>query len=72
MTHAFLLIVYLGTKIVSQDMYFYSIDQCKYFAERLNKQPPVPNNKVSDDEPKFLSYTAVCAPKVVRPNNKIY
>jgi len=72
MIHAFLLIVYLGTKIVSQDMYFYDINQCKYFAERLNKQPPVPNNKVSDDEPKFLSYTAVCVPKVVKPNNKIY
>ena len=72
MTHAFLLVVYLGTKIVSQDMYFYSIDQCKYFAERLNKQPPVPNNRVGDDEPKFLLYTAVCAPKVVKPNNKIY
>jgi hypothetical protein len=72
MTHAFLLIVYLGTKIVSQDMYFYNIDQCKYFAERLNKQPPVPNNRAGEDEPKFLSYTAVCAPKVVKPNNKIY
>ena len=72
MIHAFLLIVYLGTKIVSQDMYFYDINQCKYFAERLNKQPPVPNNKVGDDKPKFLSYTAVCVPKVVKPNNKIY
>jgi hypothetical protein len=72
MTHAFLLIVYLGTKIVSQDMYFNDINHCKYFAERLNNQPPVPNNKVGDNEPKFLSYVAVCAPKVVKPNNKIY
>jgi hypothetical protein len=72
MIHVFLLTVYLGKQIISQDMYFNDIDRCKYFAERLNKQPPVPNRKSGEDEPKFVSYVAVCAPKVVKPNNKIY
>ena len=72
MTHAFLLMVYLGKQVISQDMYFKSIDNCLYYAERLNKQPPVPNRKSGEDEPKFVSYVAVCAPKVVKPNNKIY
>ena len=72
MMHAFLLMVYLGSRIESQDMYFQDIDRCKYFAERLNNQPPVPNRVAQEDVPKFLSYTAICVPKRVGKKTKIY
>tara|TARA_B110000444_G_C18380247_1_gene384495 strand:+ start:75 stop:299 length:225 start_codon:yes stop_codon:yes gene_type:complete len=68
MTHAFLLIVYLGQKIISNDMHFYSIDNCRYYAERLNKQPPVPNRRGGEDVPKTMSYTAVCEVKFIDPS----
>ena len=72
MMHAFLLIVYLGYRIESQDMYFQDIDRCKYFAERLNNQPGVPNRVAEKDAPKFLSYTAICVPKRIGNNTKVY
>lgn len=65
MTHTFLLIVYLGKNIINQDMYFRSIDSCKYYAERLNQQPAVPDRNAGDSEPKSKIYTAVCEPRKV-------
>ena len=70
--HAFLLMVYLGARVVSQDMYFQDIDRCKYFAERLNNQPGVPNPVAQEDAPRIISYTAVCVPKRVNKNTKLY
>ena len=73
MIHAFLLTVYLGQQVISKDMYFYNIDSCRYFAERLNKQPAVPNRRAGEDVPKTRSYVAVCEPSLVNPNRvKIY
>jgi hypothetical protein len=73
MTHTFLLIVYLGQKIINQDMYFNDIDRCKYFAERMNKQPAVPNRTAGEDVPKTRKYIAVCEPRKVDPSKtKIY
>lgn len=73
MTHVFLLMVYLGTQTVSQDMYFRDIDQCRYFAERLNNQPSVPNRTAGEDVPKTRSYIAVCEPRRVNPKTtKVY
>ena len=72
MMHAFLLIVYLGSRVVSQDMYFQDIDRCKYFAERLNNQPPVPNPVAQEDAPRIITYTAVCVPKRIGKNTKVY
>jgi len=72
MTHAFLLMVYLGKQAISQDMYFKNIDNCLYYAERLNKQPPVPNRAAEEDAPKRVSYTAVCVPKRIGGNQKVY
>lgn len=73
MTHVFLLMVYLGTQTVSQDMYFRDIDQCKYFAERLNNQPSVPNRTAGEDVPRTRSYIAVCEPRRVNPKTtKVY
>jgi len=71
MTHAFLLIVYLGQNIINQNMYFRSIDSCKYYAERLNKQPGVPNPRAGDGDPKTQFYTAVCEPRKVDPKKTI-
>ena len=54
-------------------MHFYSIDDCRYYAERLNKQPPVPNRVAGEDQPKTRAYAAVCEPKLVNPKRvKIY
>ena len=73
MTHAFLLIVYLGQQVISKDMYFRNIDDCKYLASRLNQQPPVPNRRAGEDIPKTRSYVAVCEPSLVNPKRvKIY
>ena len=72
MSHAFLLMVYLGARAVSQDMYFQDIDRCKYFAERLTNQPSVPNPVAQEDAPRFIKYTAVCVPKRIGKNTKVY
>lgn len=68
MTHTFLLLVYLGQQLIQQDMYFYDIDKCKYFAERMNKQPAVPNPRAGEDEPSMRKYIAVCEPRRVDPS----
>ena len=67
MIHAFLLTVYLGQQVISKDMYFRNIDDCKYFASRLNQQPPVPNRMAGEDQPKTRKYIAVCEPRKVNP-----
>ena len=42
MIHAFLLYVYLGVgaekSLVSNDMYFYDINRCIYFASRISRE----------------------------------
>ena len=54
-------------------MYFYNIDSCRYFAERLNKQPAVPNRTAGEGLPKKRAYAAVCEPKLINPKRvKIY
>ena len=54
-------------------MHFYSVDDCRYYAERLNNQPPVPNRRAGEDIPKTRSYVAVCEPSLVNPKRvKIY
>ena len=73
MIHAFLLTVYLGQQVISKDMYFRNIDDCKYFASRLNQQPAVPNRMAGEGLPKTRSYIAVCEPSLVNPKRaKIY
>ena len=70
MIHAFLLTVYLGQQIISKDMYFRNINDCKYFAERLNDQPPVPNRVAGEDVPNTRSYTAVCEPRMINEKKR--
>ena len=42
MVHAFLLLVYLGAgdnrQLASNDMYFWSIERCNYFASNISKR----------------------------------
>ena len=42
MIHVFLMMVYLGTgdsrKLISNDMYFASINDCNYFASQVSKR----------------------------------
>ena len=70
--HAFLLMVYMGQALVSKDMYFKNINDCLYFAERLNKQPMVPNRNAQEGGDKLVKYVAVCVPKNVGTNMKLY
>lgn len=65
--HVFLLMVYLGTgeerRLVSQDMYFYDINECNYYANRLVKR--YGNYGVIEwMDPKDRA-TAYCVPKAV-------
>ena len=71
MIHVFVLILYLGQKEISQDMFFRSVDDCKYYASRLNNQPPVPNRRGGEDRPKTISYTAVCEIRKVDPKTTL-
>ena len=72
MIHAFMLMLYMGEALVSQDMYFKNINDCLYFAERLNNQPMVPNRNAQEGSDKLVKYVAVCVPKKVRNNVKLY
>tara|TARA_R110002012_G_scaffold308842_1_gene515525 strand:+ start:155 stop:334 length:180 start_codon:yes stop_codon:yes gene_type:complete len=57
--HAFLLFVFLNGKLVSNDLYFYSVDDCTYFARALHKQGG--------------DITAYCLPRLVDPEKiKVY
>ena len=72
MIHAFMLMLYMGEALVSQDMYFKNINDCLYFAERLNNQPMVPNRNAQEESNRLVKYVAVCVPKKVRNNVKLY
>ena len=62
MIHVFLLFVYMGLgddkRLKSNDMYFRSVDDCVYYAQRLAKQ----GNNI----------TAYCLPGVVDSKTKVY
>jgi hypothetical protein len=59
LVHVFVLFVFIKDRKVSEDMYFYDIDECIYFAQRLHKQGQ--------------RITSYCLPRQVRPNGlRIY
>jgi len=62
MIHVFLLFVFVGLgeeqRLKSNDMYFRSVDDCVYFAQRLHKQ----GQKI----------TAYCLPVMVDKETKVY
>ena len=55
MIHVFALLVWLGDNLQKDTMYFYDVDRCKYFADRINKQPQTPKGK----------YVATCEVRLV-------
>ena len=61
----FVLIFMIGTKVVDQTQTFANIDNCLYFAERLNKQPVIPQPK-REDRASSLAITAYCKPIPVK------
>ena len=58
----FALITYLGAQKLDTS-YFRSIDDCRYFAVRINKNIGVPN--LVDDNGAARFYKAVCEPSKV-------
>jgi len=71
MTHVFLLLVYLGTgefrTLTSNDMYFYNINDCLYFASRVSKQ--YGNYKYNGYVDTKDRVTAYCVPKYINTQN---
>ena len=67
MTTVFLLVIYLGDAVQQSDMHFRDINRCRYFANRISKQPPVPGTK--------KRYTGICKPvtlDITNPNVRMY
>lgn len=62
MITAFLLTIYMGGQTMSANTYFYDIDRCSYFAQRLNAQKAPPN------KPK---QKAVCTLVKVNPDRTV-
>jgi hypothetical protein len=53
----FVLVFMMGIRVVDQTQTFQDIDRCLYFAERLHKQPSIPQLQGPD-----LHITAYCKP----------
>ena len=53
----FVLVFMMGIRVVDQTQTFQDIDRCLYFAERLHKQPSIPQQEGPD-----LHITAYCKP----------
>mgnify|MGYP001291177271 CR=1 FL=1 len=71
MVHAFLLLVYLGTgdarQLISNDMYFRSIDDCNYFASRVAKRyGNYSYRDLMDSKDRVTSY---CVPKYINADD---
>jgi len=75
MEHVFLLLVFLGTgefrQPVSNDMYFWNIERCNFFAKELSKR--YGNYQYRNLVDPKDRVTAYCVPKYVNPDNvRIY
>ena len=53
----FVLVFMMGVRVIDQTQTFQDIDRCLYFAQRLHKQPPIPQEKGPT-----LRITAYCKP----------
>jgi len=67
MTHVFLLILVVGSKTVSNDMHFYDINRCNWFASQVVKR--YGNYKYYRQVPADKKATAYCEPRLVNPND---
>ena len=53
----FLVVFMMGVRVIDQTQTFQDLDRCLYFAERLHRQPPIPQ-----EEGPTLRITAYCKP----------
>jgi len=53
----FVLVFMMGLKVVDQTQTFEDINKCLYFAERLHRQPSIPQKQGAN-----LQITAYCKP----------
>jgi len=53
----FVLVFMVGLRVVDQTQTFPNLDRCLYFAERLHKQPSIPQKEGPN-----LQITAYCKP----------
>jgi len=53
----FVLVFMMGLRIIDQTQTFEDIDKCLYFAERLHRQPSIPQKQGAN-----LQITAYCKP----------
>jgi hypothetical protein len=75
MVHVFLLMVYLGTgdsrKLISQDMYFYDLVECNWYASQMAKR--YGNYQYLDRMSAKDKVTSYCIPKYVQEDSvRIY
>ena len=54
----FVLVFMMGVRVIDQTQTFQDIDRCLYFAQRLHRQPPIPQKEGPN-----LPKTAYCKPK---------
>ena len=53
----FVLVFMMGLRVIDQTQTFEDIDKCLYFAERLHRQPSIPQKQGAN-----LQITAYCKP----------
>ena len=53
----------MGNDVIHEDLEFYDLNRCRYFSERLNSQPLIP-----DKNGKSKKMTAYCKPLTVTTN----
>jgi xanthine dehydrogenase iron-sulfur cluster and FAD-binding subunit A len=69
MITVFLLTVMLGNNVVNRDLYFENINNCLYFASKLNNQTSVPTRDIEKND----RITAYCLPITVdKTKVKVY
>ena len=54
----FVLVFMMGVRVIDQTQTVQDIDKCLYFAQRLHRQPPIPQKEGPN-----LRITAYCKPK---------
>ena len=68
-THVFVLVIVIGGAIDSQDMYFWDINRCNYFASKSIQRHGAPKSKI----PEHHQAIAYCKPKLIDTTTiKIY
>lgn len=64
MTHVFVLVILIGGNVSSQDMHFWDIERCNYFAASVSKRYGNHKSYVPAEH-MVISY---CKPVLVDPN----